>query len=177
MDRRRELDSFLAMEERRAFRMVQISTGCKDAALDVIQDAMITFVEKYGRKDAKDWKPLFYRILQSRIVDWHRRRKFRSTVMRFFSHDETEQDIELEVTASPTGNPEQKLKTAAAIGALEAALHALPLKQQQAVMLRVWEEMDTRDTAAAMGISQGSVKTHYSRGLDKLKRILGEHWP
>ena len=167
----------LAAEERRAFRMADISTGCKHEALDIIQDAMIIFVEKYSGKDEADWKPLFYRVLQSRIVDWHRRRKVRSAVLRFFSQDEAGQDIELEVTASPTDDPEQRIKTGTAIGALETALHALPLKQQQAIMLRAWEGMDTSDTATAMGISQGSVKTHYSRGMDKLKRVLGEHWP
>jgi len=177
LDKRRELDAFLAEHERRAYRMAHISTGCKDEALDVVQDAMIAFVQKYADKDEADWRPLFFRVLRSKIVDLHRRRKVRSAVMRFFTRDEEGKDIELEVTASPAGNPEQLLKAQSALVALEAALQALPVKQQQTVMLRAWEGLDTRDTAIAMGVSQGSVKTHYSRGMAKLKRVLGEYWP
>lgn len=168
---------FLAAEERRALRMAQISTGSLDEALDIMQDTMIAFVEKYAGKDETDWRPLFYRVLRSRVVDWHRRRKVRSAVMRFFTRDEAGRDIELDTIAAPASDPERESKAGTAVGVLEMALHALPVKQQQAVMFRVWEGMDTRETAIAMGVSQGSVKTHYSRGMEKLRRILGEHWP
>lgn len=166
------LDAFFTREERPAFRIAEISTGSRDDALDIVQDAMIKFAEKYSRKDHSDWKPLFYRIVYSRITDWHRRRKVRTGVLSWFTRED-----ELESVPTLIPDPESELKTGDAIDALESALHSLPLRQQQAVLHRLWEGMSTKETAVAMNVSTGSVKTHYSRGLKTLQNCLGEHWP
>ena len=166
------LDMFFAAEERQAFRIAQISTGSRDEALDIVQDAMIRFAEKYSRKDQSDWKPLFYRIVNNRITDWHRRRKVRAGVVSWFNREDA-----LESLPSDTPDPESSFKTDRAIIKLESALQALPLRQQQAVLHRLWEGMNTEETALAMNVSSGSVKTHYSRGLKALQKSLGEHWP
>lgn len=177
MENRRKIDAFLQAEERYALKMAQISTGHREDALDLVQDAMISFTERYSRKEASEWKPLFYRVLQNRIVDWHRRRKVRTGLLRLFGRDEDGREAELEQTRSPEPDPEQDLSLNSAIVALESALHDLPLKQQQAVILRTWKGLDTAETAAAMGVSSGSVKTHYFRGLQKLKTVLEGYWP
>lgn len=172
MNTEQAINSFLENEERRAFRIAQISTGSVDEALDIIQDAMIKFVEKYSHKPESEWKPLFYRIVNSRITDWYRRRKVKAGVLYF-----TGVDASLEPGVSRVPGPERQLHTDSAIERLEFALRMLPLRQQQAVMHRLWDGMDTRDTAIAMGISMGSVKTHYSRALKALQEQLGDHWP
>jgi len=165
----------LADIERRAFRMAEIATGNREDALDVVQDAMIKLVEKYSDHGAENWAPLFYRILQRRILDWHRCTKVRRRVMGFFRGSSAEDDMASDVERYPDiegRQPERQSQTDQLMQRLEPALRALPMRQQQAFLLRMWEGLDVRETAHAMGCSQGSVKTHYSRALKSLRNSL-----
>jgi len=173
------IDRFLAGEERRAYRMAQVATGDGDAALDIVQDTMLALVQRYSGRPEAEWGPLFQRILQRRITDWHRRRMVRQKVHVWFGRkgDELREDpIEAQPDPRRDG-PQQRLAQDRTMAVLEQAVQALPLRQRQAFLLRAWEGLDTRQTAAAMGVSEGSVKTHYSRALGTLREVLGEHWP
>lgn len=165
--------------ERRAFRIANFATANPDDALDIVQDAMTKLVEKYANKSAEDWPPLFYRILENRIGDWRRRRVVRDKVIAWLkpkSRDVDEAPIDLiaEAVAPSHYQPEEGLEAERTVDRLGQALHVLPRRQQQVFLLRVWEGLDVRQTAVAMGCSQGSVKTHYSRALASLRSQLGD---
>lgn len=171
------IESFLATIEGRAFRIAQIATGNRDDALDIVQDAMFKLVSKYSGSHVEEWQPLFYSILQSRIRDWHRRQSVRNRFRRWFSHDyENDEDDPLEqMPADNASQPDARLQDGQFRDALEAELRALPYRQQQAFLLRVWEGMDISQTAHAMQCSESSVKTHYARALEKLRKQLEHH--
>lgn len=178
LDSTRDLDRFLAAVERRAFVTARIATGNAEDALDIVQDAMLGLAQRYANRPAQEWGALFQTILQSRIRDWYRRSRVRNRFRVWFSRDD--EDSNDPIAELPDGNepgPERRIGGTRAMSVLEAALHRLPLRQQQAFMLRAWEGLDTRDTARTMGCSEGSVKTHYSRACEALREVLKDYQP
>lgn len=178
LQREGRLNQFFAGVEKRALRIAEISIRNRDDALDLVQDSMIKLARNYADRPEKEWTPLFYRILQNRIRDWQRRQAVRSRVMVFFGRGNEEDDYDPVAAApDPAGRtPDEELQTQEAMQGLEAAISALPGRQREAFMLRTFECLDVAGTAAAMGCSEGSVKTHYSRAVHSLRDTLGEHW-
>jgi len=173
------LNKFLAENESRAFRMAQFATGNRDDALDIVQEAMIKLVNKYRHLPEQEWPPLFHRILQRQITDWYRSKKIRQKFFGWLpasSDEEADNSLEY-VEHSSVRTPEIHLLNEQAIEVLQIELQQLPLRQRQAFLLRCWQGLDTAQTAAAMGCSTGSVKTHYHRALTVLRNKLGETWP
>ena len=179
LDKTAQLDDFLTGIQGRAFRMAQLATGNKEDALDLVQDAMFKLVEKYTERPASEWQPLFYRILHSRINDWYRRGSVRRRHQGFLSNGgDDQQEDPIQSSADPHGRtPEELLQTDTSMEKLQSALTNLPLRQQQAFLLRAWEGLDVKQTAQAMSCAEGSVKTHYSRAIHSLRDQLGEYWP
>ena len=175
------LERFLASVERRAYRMAWVATSHREDALDIVQDAMLRLVKGYAGRDAAEWGPLFQRILQSTINDWHRRSQVRNRWRQWLSFGrdaEADEADPLETTvADQAPEPGAQLAADQAMTVLDAALQALPLRQQQAFLLRHWEGLSVAETAAAMGCSEGSVKTHFSRAVQNLRDKLEGHWP
>lgn len=175
----RALDQFLSSVERRAFRIASIALRDPEEALDVVQDAMLQLARRYGSRPAAEWMPLFYRILQNRIRDSQRRRTVRNRLFAWWpgstGDDESAEDPVLEAV---DGGPEPDLLVAngEALRELENAVADLPARQSEAFLLRTIEGLDVAATAAVMGCSEGSVKTHYSRAVHALRARLGEAW-
>lgn len=174
------LDAFLASVERRALRMAEIATRDRDAALDIVQDAMFRLVRRYAGHPAQEWPPLFYRCLQNGIRDWQRRQTVWGRLFRRGAADVDEDadepaQHEWPVPVAADGGAE--LEREQALRRIEKALSVLPTRQREAFLLRVWEGLDVRDTALAMACSEGSVKTHLSRALASLRVELKGEWP
>ncbi len=180
LDHTKELDKFLAEVERRAFRIAQVSLRDEDDALDVVQDAMLKLARNYSARPSAEWRPLFYRILENGIRDLQRRRAVRKRLMVWLpgpkeDPDEEAQDPLDNVAAGGADVPELLMQGQAMLK-LETSLRALPARQREAFMLRNFEGLDVAETAQAMGCSEGSVKTHYSRAVHTLREQLGEVW-
>jgi RNA polymerase sigma-70 factor, ECF subfamily len=175
--RSRALNQFLASVELKAFKIAQAALRHEDDALDAVQDAMLQLSRAYAERPAPEWKPLFYRILENRIRDMQRRRTVRGRVIAwlpFRGEDEEDEPDPIAQAPSPEPQPVKRLELDEAVGALEKALEGLPRRQQQAFLLRTLEGLDVAETAAAMGCSEGSVKTHYFRAVQSLRAQLGD---
>jgi RNA polymerase sigma-70 factor (ECF subfamily) len=178
---RKELSEFLASVERRAFKQAVFAVRDQEHALDIVQDSMLKLSEKYGAKPAAEWPMLFQRILQNTIRDFYRRQKVRSlwtTLFSSLSPNREDDDFDpLETlesaddSTSPKG-PGETLEQAQVLEIIENEIRDLPPRQREAFLLRYWEELDVAETAAAMGCSEGSVKTHCSRATHSLAEAL-----
>jgi RNA polymerase sigma-70 factor (ECF subfamily) len=172
----------LANVERRAFKQAMFAVRDEDAALDIVQDAMLKLTENYSDKPASELPMLFQRILQNAIHDHFRRQKVRSTWTTLLSalghRDDKDDDYDpletlqsrtdTNISADPAANAEQTQT----VRMIEQALARLPARQREAFLLRYWEELDVAETARAMGCSEGSVKTHCSRAAHALAIAL-----
>ena len=179
LEQQQRLNRFLADVERRALRIAEISVRNPDEALDIVQDAMIRLARKYADKPEDEWAPLFYRILQNGVRDFHRRQAVRNRVMVWFGRSgNADSDYDPVAEAPDPGGrrPDELLETSGAIDELGKAVERLPTRQREAFTLRTFEGLDVAGTATAMGVSQGSVKTHYSRAVHTLRKALGDHY-
>lgn len=180
LQKEQQLNRFLAEVERRALRIAEIGVRNPDEALDLVQDAMIKLVRKYGDRNKDEWTPLFYRILQNGVRDWHRRQAVRNRVMVWFGRGKSDEETYDPIATAPDPigrSPDEELQNSEAMDSLESAVHGLPPRQREAFMLRTFEDLDVAGTAVAMGCSEGSVKTHYSRAIHSLRKTLGEYGP
>ncbi|MBE9608418.1 RNA polymerase sigma factor [Chitinilyticum piscinae] len=177
------LATFLAEVEQRAFRQARFATQDNDAALDLVQDAMLRLTEHYASRPAAEWPLLFQRILQNAIRDHYRRQKTRSLWLTLFSafrkQDDEDEDSDplewLPYSGELSPSPDTETEQARTMALIEAGLAQLPPRQREAFILRYWEELDTAETAAVMGCSEGSVKTHCSRACSALSAWLARH--
>lgn len=157
--------------------MAMVAVKNPEDALDIVQDVMLTLARKYAEKPQDQWRPLFYRILRNRITDFHRSTNVRKRLFGWFSTgaDDKASDPLDNVPGPAQHNPDQQHRLDGARVEITQAVARLPARQQQAFMLRAWEGLDVKATAQAMGCSQGSVKTHYSRAVHALRDELQEY--
>ena len=177
-----ELSDFLKSVEKRAFKRSVYHVRDEEAALDIVQDAMIKLAEKYGDKPLAELPMLFQRILQNTILDYFRREKVRNTWISLFGglgrrdDDDEEFDIlasyEAEEGTSAAESSADQVERAETLRLIEEEIQKLPARQREAFLMRYWQDMDVAETAEAMGCSEGSVKTHCSRATHALQKAL-----
>ena len=177
----KELSDFLKSVEKRAFKRAVYAVRDEDAALDIVQDTMIRLSEKYFDRPAAELPLLFQRILSNATMDWFRRQKVRNAVVKNFSDFEPAggdgdfdilESLEVLGGSLASESASDSVSRAQILLAVEEEVAQLPARQREAFLLRYWEELDVAETAASMGCSEGSVKTHCSRAVHALAKAL-----
>lgn len=177
----KELNEFLKTVDKRAFKRTVYLVRDEDAALDIVQDAMIRLAEKYFDRPAEELPMLFQRILSNATMDHFRRQKTRNAVfsnLSDFEGSDPSDDFDLlESLESQDGamgalSAADEVSRGQVLALIDEEVSALPARQREAFLLRYWEELDVAETAAVMGCSEGSVKTHCSRAVHALAKTL-----
>lgn len=172
-----EIADFLRQVEKRAFRQTAYAVRDDHAALDILQDAMLKLADRYANKPIQEFPLLFQRILQNTTRDYWRRQKVRNLWTSLFSSfsapdDEEFDPLETLQVEDADSDPADQLERSQIMRLIERAIGKLPARQREAFVLRYWEELDVAETAAVMGCSEGSVKTHCSRAVSALSSLL-----
>jgi RNA polymerase sigma-70 factor (ECF subfamily) len=177
-----ELSDFLKSVEKRAFKRTAYTVRNDDAALDIVQDAMIRLAEKYADRPSEELPLVFQRILSNATMDWFRRQKVRNAVVVNLSEFESADDdggdfdllelLDLSTSSAATESAADSVGRMQVLELIDGEVERLPTRQREAFLLRYWEELDVAETAAVMGCSEGSVKTHCSRAVHALAKAL-----
>ncbi|MET9960371.1 SigE family RNA polymerase sigma factor [Streptomyces sp. NPDC006326] len=140
-------------------RLAHLLTGETDAADDLAADALVALWQRWDRLRKAD-HPLAY---ARGVVANMARERIRSAVRE-------RRRIALFWSRSPeqVAGPD-----VAAVLDVRTALARLPFRKRSCVVLRHAFDLSEKDTAAALGISVGTVKSQTSKGMAELERILG----
>jgi len=154
--REAEYVTFVAARQVHFRRIAYALCGNWDQAEDLVQIALVKLYVAWPRvcRDGRE-EAYVRRILVRASIDEHRRPW----------HREQPTDVVPDQVA-PTGIDEGDR------GSLMAALQRLPVMQRKTVVMRHWLGLSVQETAAELGIAEGTVKSHSSRGLERLQTVL-----
>lgn len=167
----------LFMQEISGRALVMMESAChgqQDIAMDLVQEAFIALHQYYANKSTEEWYPLFYTILNNKMQDWRRKEARRQQRFGWLKLNPLQDDTDetYDIPDKTQIEPSIALLQELTVKEIYSAVQALPVRQQQAFMLRAWEGFDTATTANIMNCSEGSVKTHYHRAIQSLKSTL-----
>ena len=139
------------------YRTAYLLVGDRGLAEDLVQTALAKTYVSWGRVRDLGAAGVYARtVLVNTASSWFRRRSWSSEVATADLPDEA-------VTLPDSDRP-----------MVVAALRALPPRQRAVVVLRFYEDLTVEQTAAALGVNAGTVKSQTSHAMTKLRSLLGE---
>lgn len=157
-DRELDFTAYVSARQRHFVRFAYLLTGDPYSAEDLVQSA---FAKVYRRWDAIHGSPDAY--VRQAIVNEHR-----SWWRRTWRHREVT-GSDLITYAEPVAPPDTY-----ADDDLRTQIRKLPAQQRAAIVLRYYEDLTEAQTAAVLGVSVGTVKSHTSRALSNLRVTMKE---
>jgi RNA polymerase sigma factor (sigma-70 family) len=153
-----------ATEGRSLVRLARLFVDDRDAAEDIVQEAFLRLARRADRIEQIDRAPAYLRSIVLNLARDHNRRGLVS-LRHQAAHD---RDVDVE------DDPADRLARSEEHRRVLDAVRALPRRQRDCITLRYFEELTVEQTAAALGLSVNSVKTHLQRAMASLGRVVGE---
>ncbi|MCB0252347.1 MAG: RNA polymerase sigma factor [Anaerolineae bacterium] len=163
-------EALVRQEQQAVFRHAYLLTGNADDAQDVAQEAFVRAFRSIDRFDPdRPLRPWLLRITSN--LASNRRR----SVARFFSAlSRAARDTPEPVLASADT---RRLAQQEESAALWQAIRRLRRTDQEVIYLRYFAELSVADTAEALGVAQGTVKSRLSRATDRLRAVIEADFP
>lgn len=164
MELDRSFDEFVSRGSTRLLRSAYLLCGDRAHAEDLVQITLVRTARRWqAARDAPD--AYAHRVLVNLVRDRHRRMGRRVTELPLVARDER-----LDAAGD---HSDAVADRDAVIGAVKL----LAPRQREVVVLRFYADLSVADTASAIGVSEGAVKTHTSRALAQLREVLAETRP
>lgn len=151
-----------AAHYRSLVRLVALLVRHSGEAEEIVQDAFVTMHDRWGRLRDPD-SALGY--LRRTVVNRARSAQRHHLVVAKHTPDRLDDAASAESHAMAG-------QTRAVV---MDALHRLPTRQREVLVLRYYSDFSETEIAAALGISRGAVKSHAHRGMSALRTTLEEH--
>jgi RNA polymerase sigma-70 factor (sigma-E family) len=140
-------------------RFGHVLTGSPASAEDLVQTALVKTWSVVSRRTSgpaiEDLSAYVRRVMVNSYASWWRRSSGRESTLPVIAS----------VVVDPSGAWDER-------EAIVRALATLPAKQRAVIVLRFYEDLSEADIAAVMGIARGTVKSHASRAMAHLERVL-----
>jgi RNA polymerase sigma factor CnrH len=143
--------------------------GDADSAVDVVQETFVAAWRALARYDAR--RP-FGVWLRAIALNKCRDRARRLAVRRIILGDKDELSPEAQAQPDPAPFGEAQLLSAERRAALQRAIHRLPLKLKEALLLTYFDELTQQEAADLLGVSVKTVETRVYRGRQRLGELL-----
>lgn len=161
VERDPSFEEFVARGSARLLRSAYLLTGDRDQSEDLLQVALIRIARRW---DVARQSPHAYahRVLVNLLHDRRRHLSRRAS------------QAPLEESNAQRDRVDDGADAVVDRIALASAVRRLPLRQREVVVLRFFADLSVAETAAAIGASDGTVKTHTSRALKALREALSD---
>lgn len=143
------------------YRFILLKIGDKTTTEDLAHQVFLSAwqnIENY-QTQGFPFSSWLYRIAHNAVIDYYRTEK------KHFNLENIEE-------AAASNNLEEKIDQEFELGLVKAAIKDLPEEQQSIIIMRFVEGLTNKEIAAALGKSEGSIKTAQHRSLKNIKKII-----
>jgi RNA polymerase sigma-70 factor, ECF subfamily len=164
--------SLVSQQQDALFRLAYLLVGDADEAEDVVQEALIRAFYALDRFDpTRPLRPWLFQIVRNLARNRRRSvRRYLAAVGRWWQS--TAQRETAPTPTGPTGAIEEEEAQV-----LWQAVQQLATSDQEVIYLRYFLELSVADTAAALKVAEGTVKSRLSRALVRLRRVVEREFP
>ncbi|MCR6031203.1 SigE family RNA polymerase sigma factor [Nocardioides sp. zg-579] len=149
-------EEFVVARRGALLRTAYLLTGSHEDAEDLVQVALVKVVPHWARIADRP-EPYVRRVLARESVSRWRRRRWREV--------STAEPPEVRALGDGAGEASDR-------DLLRSALAALPPRQRAVIVLRYYEDLTEQQTAEALGVAVGTVKSQAREGLARLRALV-----
>ena len=143
------------------YRFILLKTGSKVTAEDLTHQVFLNAwqnIENY-QSQGFPFSSWLYRIASNAVIDYYR------TDKKHFNLEAIEEP-------AASNNLEEKIDQRFEMNLVRTAIKELPDEQQTIIIMKFVEDLTNKEIAAALGKSEGAVKTAQHRSIQNIKKII-----